>query len=169
MKSTFRIPRSLIALAALAAVMSVSPVRATEAPPEVVLEAPFATTAEPLMVYVPDGAEAYIAATKEARLRLLTDHTFTITGGGLPTVVGRWKGYRSGDAGFMVGLWARTEQIDMNGCLYTSTDQDLYINYFVQVNAPRTDGGPLPARGSLAPTSIWFVHSLPVPAPQQAQ
>jgi hypothetical protein len=161
-RSITRFPMSLIALAALAVLTTVCPVRAADTQPEVLIDVPFAPTAKPMEVFVPDGAEAYIAATKGARLKVLSDHTFTVTGGGLPAIVGRWTGYRSGDAGFMIGLWAKTEQIDLNGTLYTPTGKDLFINYNVQVNAPRTDGGPLPKQGSLPPTSIWFMHALPL-------
>ena len=162
MKSPYRFPGSLIAVAALAVLTAVSPVRAADTQPEVLIDVPFAPTAKPMSVFVPDGAEAYIAATRGARLKILADHTFIISGGGLPAIVGRWAGYRSGDAGFMIGVWAKTEQIDLNGCLYTPTGSDLHINYFVQVNAPRTDGGPLPGQGSLPPTSLWFMHALPL-------
>src|SRR5438477_6097769 len=41
----------------------------------------FAPTDRPMAVFVPDGADAYIAATKGARLKILEDHSFTITGG----------------------------------------------------------------------------------------
>src|SRR5688572_29688597 len=154
---------SLVALAALAILTAVSPVRAADTQPEVLIDVPFAPTDKPMSVFVPDGAEAYIAATKGARLKVLADHTFTITGGELPAIVGRWTGYRSGNAGFMIGLWAKTEQIDLNGTVYSATGNDLFINYNVQVNAPRTDGGPLPRQGSLPPTSLWFMHALPLP------
>jgi hypothetical protein len=164
-KSTHCSRMSLIALAALAVLTAVGPVRAADTPPRVLIDVPFAPTDKPMSVFVPDGAEAYIAATQGARLKVLEDHTFTITGGALPAIVGRWTGYRSGAAGFMIGLWAKTDQIDLNGTLYTPTGNDLFINYNVQVNAPRTDGGALPQPGSLAPTSIWFMHALPFSAP----
>lgn len=164
MKSTRRSRMSLIALAALAVLTAMGPVRAADAPPRALIDVPFAPTDKPMAVFVPDGAEAYIAAAKGARLKILEDHTFSITGGALPAIVGRWTGYRSRDAGFMIGLWAKTEQIDLNGTLYTSTGSDLFINYNVQVNAPRTDGSALPQQGSLAPTSLWFMHALPLAA-----
>jgi hypothetical protein len=162
MKSTPRSRMSLIAAATLAVLTALGPARAAETPPRVLIDVPFAPTDKPMAVFVPDGAAAYIAATKGARLTVLEDHTFTITGGALPAVVGRWTGYRSGTAGFMIGLWAKTEQIDLNGTLYTATGSDLFINYMVQVNAPRTDGVALPQQGSLAPASIWFMHALPL-------
>src|SRR5438309_3391137 len=68
-----------------------------------------ALTEKPLAVFVPDGAKAYAAAIADARLQIRDDHSFTISGGSLPPIVGRWAAYRV-PATFTLGLWAKTDQ-----------------------------------------------------------
>ena len=78
------------------------------------------------------------------------DNTFVINGGGLPTIAGRCflhQNESNGQIGFT--LWAKTDQVDLNGLVAEATDGSGQWAglYWVQVNVPRTDGGPSPNRG----------------------
>jgi hypothetical protein len=127
--------------------------------PEVMLDVLMTLKRDPFGEFVPDGAKAYETAIAGAHLRILEDGTFTIAGGSLPPVVGRWQGFRTdGNEGFITVLWAKTDQINFTGVLSTSGLVDMSIDYFVQINAPRTDGGEAAAGGSLAPTSLWILQ-----------
>jgi hypothetical protein len=132
--------------------------------PQVMLDVLMTTKRPPIAVFVPDGAEAYAAGIAAAHLRILDDHTFTISGGSLPPIVGRWMGFRTDDqGGFNLALWAKTDQINFTGQLFTQGSDSLGIDYFVQINAPRTDGGEAAAGGSLQPTCLWSVHTVEWP------
>jgi len=93
---------------------------------------------------------------------MLEDQTFTITGPRLPTIAGRWFAapFRGGH---LVSLWAKTDQINFNGNVVNTGGPDYTLQYFVQVNAPRTDSGSnAPAREStgLKPTSMLMKQRL---------
>jgi hypothetical protein len=157
----FLLLRSALAVAAVAALAAV-PAAAVDTQPKVLIDAPFTLNERPFVVFIPDGAKALAAASVGARLRVMEDHSFTISGGSLPPIVGRWGGIRN-DETFMLSLWAKTDQVNLNGTLYAVGANGLAIDVFVQVNAPRTDGGAAPSGGPLPPTSLWTIETLVPP------
>jgi hypothetical protein len=114
----------------------------------------------PVAVFVSDGARSFLAATVNAPVQLLDDGSFLIRCGSLPAIPGRWANVQSPNAGTVLCLWAKTDQIDFNATqIGADAGGDLLMLYSVQVNAPRTDGAPDPnAPGPLPPASLQAVQ-----------
>ncbi len=106
-------------------------------------------------MFVPEGAKEFAQHTVNARLLLMDDNTFVISGDNLPTITGLCRGHAAnGQRGYF--LWAKTDQVDLNGLITESTDgSGRWAGLFwIQVNAPRTDGASAARRGSLPPASF---------------
>jgi hypothetical protein len=155
------------ALVAAAVLVGAGP-SAAATQPKVLVTATMSTQVAPLTVFVEEGAREFMARTAGARLQLLEDRTFTISGGSLPAIVGRWDAVQS-NGQVVVIVWAKTDQVDLNGNLMELPDGTLGFIYFVQVNAPRTDGGSSPdpraPRAGLKPASMQLGQVL-VPGDQ---
>jgi hypothetical protein len=160
------IHKAVLVCAAVAAVVGGRPSFAAD-PPRAILDGTLTAEGGPVNVFIADGAQEFAAATVGARFQMLEDQTFTITGGGLPPIVGQWSFARVIDGRLIDGLccfWAETDQIELNGYVNVTEDQTGFeLLYFVQVNAPRTDSGssaPAQASAALKPTSYQAVQGL---------
>jgi len=163
-----RIARLYAFVAALA--LYASPASPAPVPdPKVFLESVMAEPL-PLAVFVNDGATALLNGIRGARLRLFDNSTFTIgSDGKLPPIVGRWSSSPVAGEELII-LWAKMDQIDFNAQIVPldlggqplPLPSQLAISAFVQVNAPRTDGGPAatPKPDSLKQASMHFLQLL---------
>jgi hypothetical protein len=156
------IQKVTLTCAAVAALAGGRPSLAADPPPRAILDATLTAEGGPINVFIVDGAQEFAAATVGARLLMLEDQTFTITGSRLPTIVGRWFAtpFRGSH---LVSLWAKTDQINFNGNVVSTPDHGYALQYFVQVNAPRTDGdsnGQVRDSATLKPTSMLMRQRL---------
>lgn len=135
--------------------------------PKVVLDVPLLPVVAVSAVFVAEGRQEFLEGTIDADLQLLDDSTFTISGGNLPLITGRWITAKA-EGSEITSLWAKTAQISLNGQLIPYGQGGLLLDYFVQVNAPRTDGGESekPAAGVLKPTSMHVTQLLVSPRSQ---
>jgi hypothetical protein len=161
MKQMPSVRKSVLTLAALAAVLSAR--SSAAATPRALLTLTMTQQVQVGDAFIPDGANDFVRRTVGARLMILDDNTFVISGGGLPTITG-WCFFHQSESNGQIGftVWAKTDQIDLNGLVAEATDGSGQWGgrYWVQVNAPRTDGGPSPQRGGLAPASMLMAQVL---------
>jgi hypothetical protein len=153
--------KSVLALAAVAALVGARP--SVAASPRVLVTLTMTDKVRIGDVFIPDGVKDYLRRSVGAQLMILNDNTFVISGGGLPTIAGRCffhQNQSNGQAGFT--LWAKTDQVDLNGLLAQAPDGSgqWASVYWVQVNAPRTDGGTSPKRSGLTPASMLMAQLL---------
>jgi hypothetical protein len=162
MKNLSLIRKTALAVAAIAAIVGPRP--STAAQPQVLLTLSVAQ-AKRGDAWIDTGAEAFVNATVGARLQILDDQSFIMSGGSMPAIVGRWIELKGNDGQMALGLWAKTDQIDLNGWLIPATaGSGSWVGlYFVQVNAPHTDGTPRPRPVGTLPPASMGMNQLLVP------